>query len=387
MKVVLSVYPISKPLTGIGRYTWELASGLKCRREISELYLLNMGRWVGDLDKLLVESTAASLKKTLAGSNVATSIYQRVSPVLFRSRLKGYSDCIYHSPNFMLPPFPGKTITTFHDLSVFRFPEYHRDVHVRLMEKEIENALDQADRVIAISEFTKNEITDLFGYPGDRVAVVPNGVSQAFYPRAEGEFGSTLRAYGLRSGRYFLSVATIEPRKNIDSILDAYEFLPKNMQSEYPLVICGTSGWKSESTMDRIENMSRTGNVRYLGFVGEEDKPLLYAGATAIVFIPFYEGFGLPVLEAMASGTPIVASDIPPHKEVSGRSSYTVDPCDCWRLSKIMSALTCPDENTRRKITLGLKRAKGFSWENTIEKTVLQYQEVDGKPNGMGACN
>lgn len=387
VKIILSVYPIGNPLTGIGRYTWELANGLRKARVVSELKYFRLGRWVRNLDELLVENTGSALRKALTGSVIATSIYEKFSPLLLQSRLTGYGDYIYHSPNFMLPPFPGRTIATFHDLSIFRFPEYHKNAQVKLMEKEIQKALNQSDRLIAISEFTKNEITALFAYPEHRIAVVPNGVSQDFYPRTDEKLNAKLNAYNLKAGRYFLSVATIEPRKNIDSILDAYELLPKSMRFEFPLVICGASGWKSETTMDRISSMTGTGSVRYLGYIKEEDKPFLYAGATSVIFVPFYEGFGLPVLEAMASGVPVIASDIPPLNEVSGKSSFYVDPLDSEHLSRVMSELTYADENRLERIALGLNRAREFSWKSTVEKTVLQYQELDGSYVGTEICN
>ena len=378
MKVILSVYPIREPLTGIGRYAWELAAGLERHSRVSDIRYFDLGRWVSDPHKLLVSGSGSRLRKALTGSVIAVSIYEKISPLLLGSKLDGYDAYIYHSPNFMLPPFAGRKISTFHDLSVFRFPECHRIAQVRLMEKEIYKALEQADRLIAISEFTKNEIVQLFGYPDDKVAVVPNGVSPDFFPRSAKELHAPLKVIGLQPGRYFLSVATIEPRKNIDAILDAYEMLPKRMRMEYPLVICGGAGWKSRGTLERIKNMMEKGNVRYLGYVKEEMKPLLYAGATAVVFVPFYEGFGLPVLEAMASGAPIVASDISPLNEVSAGSSYRVLPQDTEELARLMGQMTASDARRNQKTALGLSVAREFSWKNTVEKTVLQYRELAG---------
>ncbi len=379
MKVILSVYPIREPLTGIGQYTWELAAGLKVHDGVSDIKFFDLGYWVDDLDKLLISRSGSGLRMALTGSLIAISIYDKISPLLLGSRLDGYDDYIYHSPNFMLPPFSGLKISTFHDLSVFRCPEYHRNAQVRLMEKEIHKALNQADRLIAISEFTKNEIIELFGYPDDKVVVVPNGVSPDFFPRCTKELDAPLAVFGLIPGRYFLSVATIEPRKNIDSILDAYEMLPKIIRMEYPLVICGGAGWKSEGTLERIKNMMKEGDVRYLGYVKEEMKPLLYAGATAVVFVPFYEGFGLPVLEAMASGVPVVASDIPPLNEVSAGSSYKVLPQDVEEIARLMQKMVGSDGRRQQKTIFGLNVAQEFSWKNTVEKTVFQYRGLVGE--------
>lgn len=383
MKIILSVYPINPPLTGIGRYTWELATRLRRFDTIDSVRFFNLGRWVTDPDTLLSgPGGTGSIRSVLASSPMATRLYEKLSPLLYRAQLGRYSDHIYHSPNFFLPPFPGKSIATFHDLSVYRYPHYHLPASVGLLEREIPRALKRADRLIVVSEFTKREIVELLGYPEERISVVPNGVSAAFHPREKSLLAGTLGKFGLIPGQYFLSVATLEPRKNIGSILDAYEGLPSSITGNFPLVICGDAGWKSQEIHNRIQSMATRGLVRHIGYISHQDLPLLYSGARALVYVPFYEGFGLPALEAMASGVPVIASNSSSLPEVVGDAGYCVEPLDVDMISSHMEMLAEGSAEVDRRVDIGLALAQGLSWERCAASTVQIYQQVWGAGQG-----
>lgn len=338
-----------------------------------DLKFFKLGRWIDDPRKLL-QSPATSVLRGLSASPAAVWAYRRLAPVWIGHRLKSCEHYLYHSPNFILPKFPGKSITTFHDLGVIRHPEFHRPTQVALLEHEIAEATSSAHRIIAISQFVKREISQTLGYDESKIGVVPNGVADVYHPRSLEELRVPLQHYELTPGRYFLSVATIEPRKNIDLVLDSYERLPQSIRSMYPLVICGTPGWRCEHTLARIQSAHQRGRLIYLGYVPEEGLPVLYAGATAVVSVPIYEGFGLPVLEAMASGVPVIASNIPPHLELAEDVASWVESNDSDALTQQMLTVVEPDEARLRKLYLGIERAKGYSWQRTVEKTVVQYQ-------------
>ena len=377
MKIIFSVYPIHMPLTGIGRYSWELATRLSGCEAIDEIKYFNLGRWVKDLEQMLEPGSAYSgLRSVLTRSKLAVRLYEKLSPAFFARQLKEYSDHIYHSPNFLLPHFPGISIATFHDMSIFRHPEYHQASQVALMRREIPKALERADHLIAVSEFTKREIIDLTGYPKNKISVVHNGVASEYYPRTEAELAHKLAKYELKHKRYFLSLATIEPRKNIDSILDAYQRLPQSVRKHYPLVIGGAPGWKSQATHERIQSLSRKGQVRYLGYAPEEDLPILYAGATAKIFVPFYEGFGLPALEAMASGTAVIVSDTSSLPEVAGGVGLTVSPADIAGITAKMELSLDRSRDLDRRLEAGVAIAGNMRWQNCAERTARIYQKA-----------
>jgi glycosyltransferase involved in cell wall biosynthesis len=296
--------------------------------------------------------------------------------VLLSRRLKEFDDHIYHSPNYFLPTFPGKSIATFHDMSIYRHPEYHQASQVALMEKEIPKSLEHADHIIAVSEFTKREIIDITGYPEDQITVIYNGVSRDFHPRPEEQLRNRLARYHLKPHRYFLSMATIEPRKNIDTILDAYQRLPESIRNGFPLVIGGAPGWKSQALHERIQQLASGGQVRYLGYVSEQELPILYAGATAKIFVPFYEGFGLPALEAMASGIPVIASNTSSLPEVVGEAGYCVSPMDVDAITTKMVEWAENSEDAGRRIRRGINIAKKLSWTQCVSDVVGVYQQV-----------
>lgn len=377
MKLVLSVYPISPPLTGIGRYTWELATRLPGFSDIECIRYFSLGRWIPDLQELLnKQQSSTKLRSVLTSSGLATRLYELVSPLLYRAQFASLGDYIYHSPNFFLPPFPGKSIATFHDLSAFRHPEFHLPTSVGLLRREIPRALERADHLIVVSEFTRREIVELLDFPADRISVVPNGVSAEFYPRDDDALEVLLAKYDLKPGKYFLSVATLEPRKNIDSILDAHEMLPAAVRRIFPLVICGDDGWKSEQLHLRIQSLVDQGFVRRIGYIAHNELPLLYSGARALVYVPFYEGFGLPALEAMGSGVPVIVSDSSSLPEVVGQSGYLVNALDVDAIASRMEEVLVQSPELSEKVSAGLIRAKQLTWENCAASTVQVYRQV-----------
>jgi glycosyltransferase involved in cell wall biosynthesis len=196
--VILAVDAIFPPLTGIGRYAWELASGLQSAEGIAAIRYFAMGRWIHHPEALLAQpdvgrrtvSTlfrALEIRRRLARSPLAVRAYSRVSPLLYWYRLRRNRDYLFHSPNYFLPPFPGPAVATFHDLSVFRYPEFHPPARVELMHREIPKTLRRAACLITDSEAIRREVIEFFSWPAERVTAVPLGVDAAFRPRAEAE--------------------------------------------------------------------------------------------------------------------------------------------------------------------------------------------------------
>jgi alpha-1,3-rhamnosyl/mannosyltransferase len=209
-----------------------------------------MGRWILDPAELLAQPDAGrrtvrmlfrtlAVRRRLARSPLAVRAYSRVSPLLYWYRLRHHRDYLFHSPNYFLPPFPGPAVATFHDLSVFRYPQFHPPARVELMRREIPKTLRRAAYLITDSEAIRREVIEFFSWPAERVTAVPLGVDAAFRPRAEAEVLPVVGRYGLTPGAYSLCVATIEPRKNIDNLLEAYARLPVTLRDRYPLVLAG----------------------------------------------------------------------------------------------------------------------------------------------------
>jgi alpha-1,3-rhamnosyl/mannosyltransferase len=259
---------------------------------------------------------------------------------------------------------------------MYKLPECHPSERIRYMRKEIPIALKRASQLITDSESVRQEVIDFFGWPAERVHAVPLAASHEFRPRSEAELRSFLGGYGLAPGEYCLYAGTIEPRKNLDVLLGAYEGLPEAAKKRWPLVLAGYAGWRSEQIHRRILKGTNEGWVRYLGFVPGGHLPLLYSGARAFCFPSLYEGFGLPVLESMASGVPVVCSNAASLSEVAGDVAATCDPKDASALRALIAQSLEDDEWRGRAIAGGVRRAASYSWERTASETVRVYREA-----------
>ncbi|WP_145556286.1 glycosyltransferase family 4 protein [Yersinia canariae] len=377
MKVVFGTDSIKYPLTGIGRYTYELARELKNSDEVFNLLFLQGRKISRNLPEPNMESSATSgLKNIVKNSAVASELYRLSAPWLKSLALRPYKSFIYHSPNFYLPPRVNNAVATFHDLSIFKWPQCHPENRVRYMQKELLLTIKRAKVLITDSEFTRKELAEYFDYPIEKIVTAPLASSGDFYPRNYTTLQSLMTKLGLTAGQYTLFTGTIEPRKNIATLLDAYERLPLDLRSRFPLVICGFSGWNSESIHRRFELATQQGWLLYLGYLSAEDLPLLFSGARTFLFPSLYEGFGLPVLEAMASGVPVVCSNAASLPEVLGDSGLM---CDALDVDGLRSAIiqSLEDENWRNKaIEMGLIRAGTFSWQRCAQETIKAYKQV-----------
>jgi glycosyltransferase involved in cell wall biosynthesis len=384
MKIILSVDSVKFPLTGIGRYTYELATKLQTHPEL-ELLLYSDGRFLPKLpmhapDEQKTILIKPNIKGRLIGqlrkSDIAVKSFQAFNNLRNQYALHKHRDAVFHGPNYYLPKFDGPSVATFHDLSVFTFAQYHPPERVRFMQRELKLSLERASMLITDSAYTQRELTSYFGYPAEKIRVIPLACSADFHPRHEAEATPVLKRLGLEYGTYTLFTGTVEPRKNIDALLDAYSAMPEALRRRWPLVISGYHGWQSDKLHERIKAAVAAGWAHYLGFVANEDLPYLYAGARLFVFPSHYEGFGLPVLEAMASGVPVVCSNSSSLPEVVGDAALMCDHDDVDGLQQlIIKALD--DTNWRADaIIKGLQQAAGFSWEKCAEQTVAVYREL-----------
>lgn len=377
MKVILSVEPIRFPLTGIGRYTWELANALQHTPAIKELTFFVGRRFLQELPTAQEKAAKShSLKRWVQSSHFASEAYRLLMPFLRKQVLKGHEDFLYHGPNFFLPPFAGKKVATFHDLSPFTWTQCNTPQRIRFIQKECLNTLATADALITDSRYTRQELADYFNWPIERIFSVPLAYSADFQPRSSVQCQTVLQRYNLRYQGYSLYVGTIEPRKNLMVLLDAYSRLPLATRRCYPLILTGYQGWQNEQIMEKISQAQQQGWARYLGFLPAADLPILFSGAKAFCFPSLYEGFGLPVLEAMASGVPVVCSNSSSLPEVVGEAGLMCDPQDTFTFSELL--LTSLEDGIWRSqaITNGLLQSQQFSWQRCAVQTLAVYQKV-----------
>jgi len=391
MNIILATDPMFWPLTGIGRYTHELIKHLDADPRVGDVRYFNMGRWqnkaefarfehyndAGAAEPDRIARGFGLLRKSLANNKLATKTYSYVTPPIYAQRLKPFSKShIYHSPNFLLPPFAGKKVATFLDLSVFRHPEFHPKARVPLLRPETAKAARNADHIITPTEAVRQEVIEYFSRSADDVSAVPLASSfHDFRPEYE-SIERFLHKHRLGNRQFFLFVSSIEPRKNINRLLDAYESLAPDFKKQYPLVLTGSSGWQSEDVLARIATLAQSGQVRYLGYTSETGLMHLYATAGAVVFPSIYEGFGLPIIEAQAMGVPVVTSDVSCMPEVAGGAALLVDPFDISSIGDALLRIMNDDSLRRDLKEKGLKNASQYSWAKTVSKTIDVYSHL-----------
>jgi len=388
VKLIFAVDSIFAPLTGIGRYAWELAQGLA--QEKADIRYFSYGRFVANptLSTALTSpqtdnaapdaSLSARLRANMARSGAMVKLYGALSPHVYRWRLRHCEDHLFHSPNYFLPPFDGPSVATIHDLSTLLYPEFHPASRAAFMNAELPKITQRASHLITDSEFVRRQVMAQFSWPAHKVTAIALGVDVRFHPRNALETREVLEGYGLAHGCYTLCVATIEPRKNIERLIQAHLALPEALRLRYPLVLAGSAGWNSEALHQRIEQLQGPG-LRYLRYVPQERLHALYAGARLFAFPSIYEGFGLPVLEAMASGVPVLISDSTSLSEVGGTAAWKVNPLDVDAIRDGL-AQALQDEPLRAAATVtGLARARELSWERCYQQTRQLYRQLLAK--------
>jgi alpha-1,3-rhamnosyl/mannosyltransferase len=242
---------------------------------------------------------------------------------------------------------------------------------VRFLEKYCLKRLDRVEAIITISEYSKKEIVSLTGVNPERIFVTPLGVDRSFSPE-----GNRMR--GLPDP-YILYVGNLEPRKNLPMLLTAFQSLPRRLKERYSLVIAGAEGWHANGLRKALRPLQKGGKVILTGYVPQSRLSDLYRGASLFAYPSYYEGFGLPVLEAMACGVPVISSDSSSLPEVVGDAGILVDPFLAGEWSETM-ARVLSDENLQKEIgQRGLNQARMFTWERCAGETIRIYQRVLGE--------
>ncbi|MGC9336018.1 MAG: glycosyltransferase family 4 protein [Anaerolineae bacterium] len=284
---------------------------------------------------------------------------------------------LFHATEHLLPPLRGvPTVLTVHDMIFRLFPEHQKPLNYWYLNRAMPVYCRRAGAIITVSEASKRDIVAEYGLDPERVKVIYEAASPEFRPALAEAVEDARRHYGLPE-RYLLHVGTIEPRKNLTRLVEALERL-HDEGLQIPLVVLSAKGWLYDDFFSRLETLRVRDAVHFTGYIPGADLPLLYNGSTALVMPSVYEGFGLPVLEAMACGTPVVSSNTSSLPEIGGQAALYFDPYDVEAIAAAIRA-AWTDQDLRASLREeGLVQAGRFSWERAARETQAVYEEVLG---------
>ncbi|WP_134943022.1 glycosyltransferase family 4 protein [Pseudomonas syringae] len=284
---------------------------------------------------------------------------------------------LFHATDHHIPRIKGvPVVATIMDMIPVLHPEWIKQDLKRLKSWLFTTSIKRADHIITISEYSKQDMISHLGIAPERISVTPLGVDPVYFQRiGAAERNRVLGMYGLKPG-FFLVVGTLQPRKNLQRVLEAFQQLPAQVRKEHPLVIVGRDGWSNEELLPQLEALQQRGEGRWLSYLPQNEVLALLQSAGALVFASLYEGFGLPAIEAFAAQCPLIASNNSSLPEVTGDAAWAVDPHSAESISTAMLAVLDQPEERERKVQSGLGRARHFSWDACAQNTLDIYRKV-----------
>lgn len=377
MRIGIDATSLPAQLTGSGNYVFQLISALN-RIDTTNQYLVFTS--TPQAAALGVERDGFRvLRHDFSGRGMRLVWEQVGLPALVRRHRLD----VLHSPHYTMPlRHSARSVVTFHDLTFLLYPELHQLAKRIFFPAMMRWSARHAKQIIAVSESTRRDLVRMLGVSLHRVTTVLSAADTYYRPAPAVEVAKVCARYGLKPGEYLLYVGVLEPRKCIDRLVEAFGRITPTAGG-LTLVIAGKRGWMYDRIFAQVTALGLQDRVRFPGYVPRADLPALYSGARAFVYPSRYEGFGLPVLEAMSCGTPVVTTNVSSMPEVAGDGALLVDPDDVPSLAAAL-ARVIHDARLREELSRrGLARAAGFSWERCARETLRVYESaVNGPENG-----
>ncbi len=373
MKIGIDYTSAATQGAGIGRYTRELMRALLARPSANRYSFFYASR--NRIDQSAISNQQSAIHRLPFHDKWLMRGWQRLRLPVPVELIVGQVD-LFHSPDFTLPPtLPGvPTLLTVHDLSFIRDPDSAWPSLRAFLNKAVPRSVRRATHVLADSQATRDDLIELFNTPAEKISVLYSGVEARFAPvRDESEVERVCTKYQLPRP-FILSVGTLQPRKNYGRLIEAFASLASEMP--HHLIITGGKGWLYETIFEQVRRSGLEGRVHFPGFVDDADLPALYSAADFFAYVSLYEGFGLPLLEAMACGTPVIGSNTSSLPEVMGEVGLQVDPRSVTEIARAMRQMIDQPELRGRSIELGLARAKTFTWDRAAQELLALYDRV-----------
>lgn len=374
MKIAIDIRTINKPRSGVGYYVTNLIQKLQdIDKENQYCLISNNGEYENTFraqPNFENHRTWVSNENHLFGDFWESFYLPRL--------LEKKNVSVFHGPAFMAPLVKRNmgTVVTIHDIVSFIMPDTIPMKYAFYMRNLIKLVSRRADRIISVSHSTKNDLITWLGIPEEKITVVHQAVSEMFHPAESGDDGVEMRRrFGIH-GRYMLFVGNLEPRKNLIRLMEAFAMSRERLGGSIQLVICGKKGWLCSGILKAYERIRRGDDILITNYVNEKDLLGLYQNAEMFVFPTRYEGFGLPALEAMACGAPVITSNVSSLPEITGGAAMLIAPSDVGQISEAMIKLAGSASLRSELRERGFKQAKLFSWTKTARQTLDVYRSL-----------
>ena len=365
-KVVINTIPLLSTITGIGRYTLEISKRVQKNQTIETIFYY--GYFSKKLMSYKKDSKMSLLKRTISKYPLLKKIARKLLITLSNLTFNKFD--LYWEPNFI--PIASikakKIVTSVHDFSFIHYKEFHPKERIEYFENYFFNNIKRSDAIICFSNYVKQEILNYINIDEKNIYVIYHGVDHnKFKPLKNIKIDIDLPQY------FIFCAGSIEPRKNLLRLLKAYNKLDKNLQKKYKLILSGFKGWNNSEIMHIIKQNK---NIIYLGYLTEDDLVKVYNLATIFVYPSLYEGFGLPILEAMACNTPVITSNISSMPEVGGDAVIYCDPYSTEDIKNKIELLLKNPKLQKELKTKALKRAKTFTWEKSAKEHLKLFNTL-----------
>lgn len=375
MKVRIEVSSLATPsISGVGHYVRRLSRALDADRNntVYAAYFNFLGRQV---------TPNLTLRRPLDQNRfIPLRVYAKLQSFgisfpfdIFKSPVD-----LTIFPNFATWPTIQSKLraTVVHDLTYLYYPELMEDKNLAHLRRVVPRSIKKADFIITVSESVRQELIKEFSLDPARCIATPIPPEEMFYKKSDNDIHTK---YNIPTKKYIYFIGTLEPRKNLSTLVEAYQQLPQNLKDEYSLVLAGGKGWKGEKSQAAIDKAQAAGDrVIHIGYIDQADSPVLFQKASLYVMPSLYEGFGMPVLEAMISQTPVIASDIPVLREAGGEAALYASPKDPGDFSKKMEAILASPQTAAELNKKAKAQVEKFSWEDNANKIIGCAEEILG---------